>query len=85
MIESTQNELNQLQDGENIAPSLLDVESTGLGIHAQAIEIGVTDSKGNVLLDVRLLPTVPIEEGAAAVHGISLEMLGGAVQWPVFA
>lgn len=64
---------------------VLDTESTGLGIHAQVIEIGVTDSKGNVLLDVRLLPTVPIEEGAAAVHGISLEILAGAVQWPDIA
>ncbi|PPY04490.1 hypothetical protein C3D67_18380 [Cronobacter sakazakii] len=63
----------------------LDTETTGLGGNAEAIEIGVTDAAGTILMDVRIRPTCPIDDGAAAVHGITLEQLTGAPNWPAVA
>lgn len=60
----------------------LDTETTGLSNSAQAVEIGVTDLAGNVLMDVRLKPTVPIEEGAESIHGIGMNSLADAPSWP---
>jgi len=59
----------------------LDTETTGLGSAAEAIEIGVTDATGTILLDVRLYPTCTIDEEAAQVHGITLEQLIAAPNW----
>ena len=63
----------------------IDCETTGLGDLAEAIEIGVTDEIGTVLLDVRLRPSVPIDDGAATVHGITIEQLADADEWPAIA
>lgn len=64
------------------APLFLDTETTGLGSDAQIIEIAITDASGNVLLESRLRPTVPIEPGALAVHGIDDHALADAPTWP---
>lgn len=67
------------------APLFLDTELTGLGSDAQIIEIAITDASGNVLLESRLRPTVPIEPGALAVHGIDDQALANAPIWPQIA
>lgn len=62
--------------------AVLDVETTGLGECAQIIEIALVDSMGQVLFSSRVKPTVPIEPGALAIHGISLDALADAPTWP---
>jgi DNA polymerase-3 subunit epsilon len=59
----------------------LDTETTGLGHQAQIVEIAICDASGAVLLESRVKPTVPIEEGAAAVHGIEAAALADAPRW----
>ena len=60
----------------------LDTETTGLGASAQAVEIAVVDHTGAVLLDTLVRPTVLVESGAAAVHGITAEQLEQAPALP---
>ena len=64
---------------------VLDSETTGLGSSDQVIEIAVVDLQGNVLIDERIRPSVPIEPSAEEVHGISLASLQNALQWPDIA
>lgn len=61
---------------------VLDTETTGLGEDAQIIEIAICDIWGTVLVDHRVRPSVPIEPGAAEVHGITLEDLANSPTWP---
>ena len=63
-------------------PVILDSETTGLGNNAQIIEISIIDSSGEVLLDTRVKATVPVEDEARSIHGISDESLSAAAQWP---
>ena len=60
----------------------LDTETTGLDTGAQIIEIAIIDGTGDVIVDLRLKPSVPIDERAQAVHGISIEDLADFPQWP---
>ncbi len=60
----------------------LDTETTGLGEADQIIEIGICDEAGNVLLDKKIRPTVPISPSAQMVHGISDGDLIDAPMWP---
>lgn len=53
---------------------ILDTETTGLQ-DAEFVEIGVIDRLGNTLFESRVLPTIPISDGARDVHGISNEDL----------
>lgn len=57
---------------------ILDTETTGLSKSDQIIEIAVIDSHGRTLLDTYIQPTVPISDEAAAVHGITADLLAGA-------
>lgn len=66
-------------------PLFLDTETTGLGNTAQALEIGLVNSLGEMVYHTRLKPTVSIEPGAAAVHGISEAELADAPSWPDIA
>ncbi|EED7773058.1 3'-5' exonuclease [Salmonella enterica subsp. houtenae] len=66
-------------------PLFLDTETTGLGNTAQALEIGLVNSQGETVYHTRLKPTVSIEPGAAAVHGISEAELADAPSWPDIA
>lgn len=50
---------------------ILDTETTGLGGDAQVIEIAVVSMAGEVLFNSLIRPTVQVEPGAQAVHGIS--------------
>ena len=52
--------------------AFLDTETTGLDNGAQIIEIAIIDGTGDVMVDLRLKPSVPIDERAQEVHGISL-------------
>lgn len=52
---------------------ILDVESTGLGTKDEAIEISIIDSKGCVLFDSVLHPTVEITPESTKIHGITSE------------
>ena len=60
----------------------LDTETTGLDHRAQIIEIAIVDREGEVLVNHRLKPSVPIEEQAQAIHGISPIDLSDCPQWP---
>ncbi|WP_425303891.1 exonuclease domain-containing protein [Salmonella enterica] len=66
-------------------PLFLDTETTGLGNTVQALEIGLVNSQGETVYHTRLKPTVSIEPGAAAVHGISEAELADAPSWPDIA
>ncbi|HBM3184921.1 TPA: 3'-5' exonuclease [Klebsiella oxytoca] len=66
-------------------PLFLDAETTGLGRYAQAIEIALVESTGECVFETRLRPSVGIEPGAQAVHGISEDVLSDAPQWPDIA
>lgn len=69
----------------SLDPLFLDTETTGLGNTAQALEIGLVNSQGETVYHTRLKPTVSIEPGAAAVHGISEAELADAPSWPDIA
>lgn len=62
---------------------ILDTVTTGLGPHAEVVQIGVTNGRGDILMDnVLVRPTVPIEPEAVRVHHISEAMVTNA---PSFA
>ncbi|HCM1848021.1 TPA: 3'-5' exonuclease [Salmonella enterica subsp. diarizonae serovar 16:z10:e,n,x,z15] len=66
-------------------PVFLDTETTGLDDTAQALEIGLVNSRGETIFETRLKPTVSIDPAAAAVHGISEAELADAPSWPDIA
>ena len=62
--------------------AFLDTETTGLDYTDQVIEIAIVDGTGDVLVDLRLKPSVAIHERAEEVHGISLTDLTDCPSWP---
>ena len=63
--------------------AILDTETTGLGLHAEVVQIGIINGRGNAPMDnVLVRPTVPIEPEAVHVHYISEAMVANA---PSFA
>lgn len=63
----------------------LDTETTGLGETDQIVEIAIVASDGYPLLNERIRPGVGIAPEAQQVHGISMEALAQAPQWPDIA
>lgn len=63
----------------------LDTETTGLDDSAQVVEIAIVDDTGAVLFESYCRPTVPVDPGAQAVHGIGPEKLATAPAWPEIA
>lgn len=58
---------------------ILDVESTGLTIYDEVVQIGIIDLSGNVLFESLIKPKlVQLTEEATAVHGITRDMLKDA-------
>lgn len=54
----------------------LDTETTGADPESdEPVTIGIIDGNGDVLMNVRLNPSVPIHPDAEMVHGISAEMV----------
>lgn len=66
-------------------PLFLDTETTGLNNTAQVLEIGLVNARGETVYHTRLKPTVSIDPDAAAVHGISEDLLADAPSWPDIA
>nr|WP_077958154.1 3'-5' exonuclease [Salmonella enterica] len=66
-------------------PVFLDTETTGLDAGAQALEIGLVNTRGETIFETRLKPTVSIDPAAAAVHGISDDELVRVPSWPDIA
>ena len=60
----------------------LDTETTGLDDTAEVIEIAIVDAAGAVIFESYCRPTVPVDPGAQAVHGIGPEKLATAPAWP---
>lgn len=60
---------------------ILDTETTGLDA-PEIVEVAVIDRAGNALLDTPVKPSGSIEPEAAAVHGITDEMLQDAPTLP---
>ena len=50
---------------------ILDTETTGLGRTAEICQLAVIDHEGKTLIDTLIEPTVKIEPGATAIHGIT--------------
>lgn len=63
----------------------LDTETTGLDDDAQVVEIAIVDDTGTVLFESLVKPTVSVDPGAAAIHGIGPEKLASAPAWPEIA
>ena len=57
---------------------VLDTETTGLGKQDEILQICLIDQAGAARVNQLIKPTVPIQPGASAVHGISEEDLAGA-------
>lgn len=61
-----------------LAPVVLDTETTGLGDDDEIVEIGIIDSNGATLLHSLVKPVNPIPAEATAIHGITNEMVADA-------
>lgn len=68
-----------------MATVFLDTETTGLEGNDQVVEIAVVDENGSVLFESYCRPTVPVDPGAQAVHGIGPDVLANAPEWPEIA
>lgn len=68
-------------------PLFLDTETTGLGPEDEICQIAIVDHRGNVVLESLVKPSVPIGVEAQRVHGITDEMVKGALTfcqvWPL--
>jgi DNA polymerase III epsilon subunit-like protein len=62
-------------------PVYLDTETTGIGPYDEIVDICIVDHDGQVLLDTLVKPTFRIPTDAAAIHGISNEMVANAPEW----
>lgn len=61
---------------------VLDTETTGLDKRAEIASIAVIGSNGVVKLNTLVHPTRPIPQEATAIHGITNEMVKGALPFP---
>lgn len=57
---------------------ILDSETTGLKDPVNFVEIAIADPEGNALLNTTVRPKLPVESGAAKIHGYSAENLEGS-------
>lgn len=62
---------------------ILDTETTGLDGDAQIVEIAIITTKGEILLDTMVRPSLPIPEEASYIHGITDADVRDAPLWPV--
>ncbi|HEV2072261.1 MAG TPA: 3'-5' exonuclease [Thermomicrobiales bacterium] len=59
----------------------LDTETTGLGAHAEIVDIAVIDRDGHVLMDTLVCPTRGIPREASNIHGILDHHVARAPAW----
>lgn len=59
---------------------VLDTETTGLN-DGEIVQVAIIDSKGEVLLDTLVKPTLPIPPDATAIHGITDVDVADAPDW----
>jgi DNA polymerase III epsilon subunit-like protein len=52
-----------------------DFETTGLGKNAEIISIGLVTQHGTIETQWFIMPTVPVDEGASAIHGLTIDVL----------
>lgn len=62
-------------------PLFFDTETTGVNDVAEIVEVGIVDSAGELVFESLVRPSRPISPDAAAVHGISDEVVQGAPTW----
>lgn len=58
--------------------AILDVESTGLTIEDQAVEIAVIDRQDTILINSLVNPGCPVSPGASRAHGLSQQDIESA-------
>lgn len=63
-------------------PQLLIVDTETTGLEGEVIEIAVVTVQGELLFGSLVRPTLPIEECATKVHGLTDVDLAGAPEWP---
>jgi len=61
---------------------VLDTETTGIERPAEIVEIAIIDRYGNVLLNERVKPVLPIPPAASHIHGITNELVTFCRVWP---
>jgi DNA polymerase-3 subunit epsilon len=57
---------------------VLDSETTGLKSPVGFVEVAIADPEGNPLINSTIRPKLPIEPGAAKVHGYTVNALKGS-------
>jgi DNA polymerase-3 subunit epsilon len=57
---------------------ILDTETTGLDDTSEVIELAVLSTRGEMLFDTLIRPTVPIPQAATAVHHLDDQTVAGA-------
>lgn len=62
-------------------PVILDTETTGLNDAAEICQIAIVNFAGEVLLDQRIKPKLPIPPDATRIHGITNAMVQNAPTW----
>lgn len=62
-------------------PLFLDTETTGLDETAEAIELAVVNSQGEILIDTLIKPSSPIPKTATDLHGITNAHVANAPCW----
>jgi len=50
---------------------VLDTETTGLGDHAEIIEIGIINGSGETVMNTLVKPNTAVPATATAIHGIT--------------
>ena len=66
-------------------PDLLILDTATTGLEGQVIELAVVTIAGEVRLNTLVQPTIPVEEDARAVHGLTDRQLARAPTWPTVA
>jgi DNA polymerase III subunit epsilon len=83
--ERQEDRVNAISWAQNLLASpsdycILDTETTGLDT-PDICSIAIIDLTGEVLLDTLVKPTLPVEDSARLVHGITDEQLAAAPGW----
>lgn len=60
---------------------ILDTETTGLEDDDEAVQVGIVDKTGRVLLDTLVKPSKPIPINATGIHGIDDDMVRNAPEF----